>query len=106
MAKTRAASVTKRNTPQNLGGANDASLVDNVPKEMPSKEKVVLNTFREYLMTPGKMLCLSSLDRDAYRTTLANLVAKKLLVAEQFRDGYSLTDTGFAAMMDCQSTAS
>ena len=54
--------------------------------------------FRKYLMTPGKMLCLSSSDLEDLKLPVAQLVKKELLVAEKYQGGYSLTKFGFAAM--------
>ena len=70
------------------------------------RERFILGVFREYLMTPGKMLCLSQLDRKFYGKSLANLVTKKLLIAECYKNGYSLTASGYQAMRDCQADVS
>lgn len=61
-------------------------------------EQDVLDVFRKYLMTPGKMLCISNADLDSFKTPLAELINKGLLVEEKFQGGYSLTETGFDAM--------
>ena len=66
------------------------------------EEHSVLIHFREYLMTPGKMLCISGSDLENFNTPLAQLSDKGLLVAESFRGGYSLTEAGFAAMQDAE----
>ncbi len=58
----------------------------------------VLQIFRRYLMTAGKMLCLSGNELDAHRGSLNKLVSDGLLIAETFQGGYSLTDEGFDAM--------
>ena len=65
-------------------------------------EQRVFDIFREYLMTPGKMLCFSgpSLERD--RPALQLLTEKKLLVKEKFKGGYSLTSSGFVAMRESE----
>ncbi len=72
------------------------------PKQAPTllspAEHSVLSVFRKYLMTPGNMLCLSGSDLEAYRVPLVKLTNKGLLVAEKSRGGYSLTESGFAAM--------
>lgn len=73
---------------------------------LPRHECKILNIFREYLMTPGKMLCLSQLDGEVYGTPLANLVAKKLLIEERYKHGYSLTENGYRAMRACPSETS
>lgn len=58
----------------------------------------VLNIFRRYLMGAGQMLCLSGNELEANRQTLDNLVRDGLLIAETFKGGYSLTESGFEAM--------
>ncbi len=70
------------------------------------RERFILGVFREYLMTPGKMLCLSQLDREVYGKSLAKLVTKKLLIAECYKNGYSLTESGYKAMRDCHADLS
>lgn len=61
-------------------------------------EQDVLSVFREYLMTPGKMLCFSGSNFESLAVPLGQLTRKGLLVAEKTSGGYSLTETGFAAM--------
>ena len=63
-------------------------------------ENAVLSVFRKYLMTPGTMLCFGSSDLEAFDVPLAQLTSKGLLVAENSQGGFSLTETGFAAMTD------
>ena len=53
-------------------------------------------------MKPDKMLCFSGPNLKQNEMPLAILTEKKLLVKEKFKDGYSLTQTGFAAMKDCE----
>jgi hypothetical protein len=73
----------------------------NLPRvQLSHPEHAVLRLFRRYLMTPGKMLCLSTADLEAFHAPLAQLTDRGLLVAETFRGGYSLTETGFAAMRE------
>ena len=66
-----------------------------------ASEQRVLQTFHQYLMTPGKMLCFSGPNLERYSGELNRLADKKLLVKEKFKGGYSLTSAGFAAMKDC-----
>lgn len=63
-------------------------------------EHSVLRVFRDYQMTPGKMLCFSGPDLDVLGPSLSDLAGKGLLVKEGARGRYSLTDRGFAAMRD------
>ena len=70
--------------------------------QLSSSEQAVLAVFRKYLMLPGKMLCLSKADLESFSRPLAELTSKRLLVAERFQGGYSLTETGFAAMQDAE----
>jgi len=65
-------------------------------------EQRVLRTFRQFLMKPDKMLCFSGPSFKQNEMPLAILTEKKLLVKEKFKGGYSLTQTGFAAMKACE----
>jgi hypothetical protein len=65
-------------------------------------EERVLGTFRQYLVTPGEMLCFSGPQFEQYQATLNQLSEKELLVKEQFKGGYSLTQAGFKAMKRCE----
>lgn len=66
--------------------------------ELTDGEANVLAVFRKYLMTPGQMLCLSNTDIDSMKVVLQSLTAAGLLVPEEFKGGYSLTQSGFRAM--------
>ncbi len=70
------------------------------PGSLSAAEHAVLDVFRTYLMTPGKMYCFDNSDLETFHVPLAELTDKGMLVAERFRGGYSLTETGFAAMRD------
>ena len=61
-------------------------------------EANVLAVFKKYLMTPGQMLCLSNTDIDSMKVVLEKLTKAGLLVPEEFKGGYSLTQSGFKAM--------
>ena len=67
-----------------------------------TSEQRVLRTFRQFLMTPGQMLCFNGPNLKQDKATLENLIHKELLVKEKFKGGYSLTPAGFAAMNDCE----
>ncbi len=67
-----------------------------------ASEQRVLRTFRQFLMTPGQMLCFSGPDLKQYEPTLDGLIDKEVLVKEKTKGGYSLTRAGFAAMNNCQ----
>jgi hypothetical protein len=60
----------------------------------------VLNVFREFMMSPGKMLCLNKADVELYSKSLITLIGKRFLVPEKFSGGYSLTQAGFNAMRE------
>ncbi|MCA9101250.1 MAG: hypothetical protein R3C10_25250 [Pirellulales bacterium] len=64
-------------------------------------EQNVLRTYREYLISPGEMLCFSGQDLERHSATLERLIDKKLLIKETFKGGYSLTNAGFSAMRQC-----
>jgi len=52
-------------------------------------------------MIPGQMLCFSGPNLKQDKATLDLLTDKELVVEEQFKGGYTLTQAGFAAMNDC-----
>jgi hypothetical protein len=64
-------------------------------------EKNALLTFRQYLITPGKMLCFYGPDLEKHKSALQQLADKDLLVTEKFNGAYSLTHAGFEAMKAC-----
>ena len=66
-----------------------------------TSEQRVLRTFRRFLMNQGQMLCFSGPNLQLNQKTLELLTHKELLVKEKFKGGYSLTQTGFAAMKGC-----
>lgn len=70
------------------------------PGELSLSEQAVLNVFRKFLMSPGKMLCLSHSELESYDESLSQLIDKGLLAEESFQGGYSLTEAGFVAMRD------
>lgn len=61
-------------------------------------EQGVLRVFREFLVTPGQMLCFCGPRLKTHRSALRQLAEKELVVKEEFKGGYSLTPAGFAAM--------
>jgi len=63
-----------------------------------TSEQHVMQTFRQYLMTPNKMLCFYSAKLEQNEPALESLVDKELLVRESFNGAYSLTHAGYAAM--------
>ena len=75
---------------------------DNSQSLLSQAEQSVLSVFRRYLMTPGKMLCISGSQLEDFDVPLTQLSDKGLLVAESYHGGYSLTRAGFAAMKDVE----
>ena len=65
-------------------------------------EQSALQTFGEFLVTPGEMLCFHGPGLEKHSAALQKLTAKKLLVKERFKGGYSLTREGFVAMKECE----
>ena len=65
-------------------------------------ERRVLRIFREFLMSPGQMLCFHGPDLKKHKSALVQLTEKQLLVKEDFKDGYSLTKAGFISMKECE----
>lgn len=66
-----------------------------------SSEQRVLQAFRQFLVTPGQMLCFYGRDLEKYQTGLQQLAQKDLVVKEEFKGGFSLTRKGYAAMRQC-----
>lgn len=69
---------------------------------MSTSEKRVLRAFRQFLMTPGQMLCFYGPNLKQHQSALNQLTDKEFLVKERFKGAYSLTRAGFAAMNDCE----
>ena len=63
-----------------------------------TSEASVLQKFRQYHMTPHKMLCFCGQDLKSKEPALNSLVKKQLLVREQFQGAYSLTRAGYTVM--------
>ena len=61
-------------------------------------EHKVLEVFREYLVSPGEMLCFHGPQLQKYKAPLRQLIEKKFVFKEQFQGGYSLTKAGYDAM--------
>ena len=74
-----------------------ASSDPNAP-QLSDSEISVLTVFRTYLMTPGKMLCLSNTDVGSMKKSLERLCNVGMLLPESFKGGYSLTRLGFQTM--------
>ncbi len=64
-------------------------------------EKTVLRTFRQYLVTPDRMLCFFGPNLEKHKAALQQLTEKDYLVKEHFKGAYSLTHAGFRAMKTC-----
>jgi hypothetical protein len=64
-------------------------------------EKTALRTFRQYMVTPGKMLCFFGPSLEKHKAALHQLTESDLLVKEEFKGAYSLTHAGFEAMKSC-----
>jgi len=65
---------------------------------MSKSEQRVLEIFRQFLMTPGQMLCLQPPQLQTHRVAIGKLIDKDFLVRETFKGGYCLTDAGYTAM--------
>jgi hypothetical protein len=68
------------------------------PVPLTVTEIAVLRAFRYYLMEPSRMLCFSAAEQSRFESAFRQLVKKELIFPERFRGGYSLTQTGYAAM--------
>ena len=58
----------------------------------------MLKKFREFLMTPGRMLCFFGPDLEKHKAALGSMAEKGLIVEEEFKGAYSLTRSGFEAI--------
>ena len=67
---------------------------------MSPAEHRLLDIFRQYLMTPGRMLCLNSQQLQSYRVAIVKLIENDLLTKESYKGGYSLTEAGYEMMKD------
>ncbi len=65
-------------------------------------EQRALRAFRQFLVSPGEMLCFYGTDLEKHKAALQKLTEKELLVKERFKGGYSLTQAGFVAMKECE----
>ncbi|QDU58152.1 hypothetical protein [Aeoliella mucimassa] len=61
-------------------------------------EECVLTVFRQFYMTPDKMLCFYGQDLEDKTMALQSLVDRQFLVREKFKGGYSLTEAGYHHM--------
>ncbi|MCA9199626.1 MAG: hypothetical protein KDA87_18925 [Planctomycetales bacterium] len=66
-----------------------------------SPERRVLKAFRQFLVSPGQMVCFYGPKLKEYSGALKTLTEKDFVVKEQFKGAYSLTPAGFAAMKKC-----
>ena len=65
------------------------------------KERNVFAIFRQYLATPGHMVCLDVAMVQKHKVALRGLIERRFILKERFEGGYSLTKAGFAAMNAC-----
>ncbi len=67
-----------------------------------TSEQRVLRSFRQFRVAPGQMLCFYGPNLKQFEPALQQLTEKALVVQEQFKGGYSLTQAGFLAMKGCK----
>ncbi len=67
---------------------------------MSPTEQRVLGIFRQFLMTPGQMLCFNSQQLQSYRVAIEKLIQNDLLLKASYKGGYSLTKAGYEMMKD------
>lgn len=65
-------------------------------------EKTVLRTFKQHLVTPGKMLCFFGPNLEKHKAAFQQMTDNDLLVKETFKGAYSLTHAGYEAMNTCE----
>ena len=67
-----------------------------------NSERSVLGVFRKFRVSAGEMLCFYGPNHKKHRAALRQLIAKGMVIEERFSGGYSLTQSGFAAMKECE----
>lgn len=67
--------------------------------ELTAPELAALRVFRDFHIAPGQMFCFTGPALEKHQKSLNQLVDKDLLVKEQFACGYSMTPSGYRAMM-------
>ncbi len=67
---------------------------------MSPTEQRVLGIFRQFLMTPGQMLCFNSQQLQSYRVAIEKMIEKDLLLKASYKGGYSLTEAGYEMMKE------
>ena len=77
-------------------------MIEEKPFLLTIAEQRVLRTFRQFLVTPGQMLCFYGPNLSQHQAALKKLTDREFLVKEQFKGGYSLTKAGYVAMNDCE----
>jgi hypothetical protein len=63
-----------------------------------NSERKVLDSFREYQIQPGEMLCFHGQTLLQFEKPLHTLIDKQLILEERVKGAYCLTRAGFAAM--------
>jgi hypothetical protein len=102
MEKKRKAEEKRERRAKKKNETDESSGPNTLQSSLSVAEQSVLGVFRKYLMLPGKMLCLTSVDVETFKLPLAQLIKDGLLVSEKYQGGYSLTEVGFVAMRDGQ----
>ena len=67
-----------------------------------SAEQSVLRTFRQFLVTPGQMLCFHGPNLNRHKNALKQLTEKEFIIKEHAKGGYSITEAGYAALSDVE----
>ena len=66
-----------------------------------NSERRALKYFRQFMVSPGQMLCFYGPDLKKHGAALKRLTDREMLIKEKFKGGYSLTETGYHAMVSC-----
>jgi hypothetical protein len=97
-AAKRQGAVNKRETKASKREDSPAQALLQETLPVSDDEARVLRIFRRYLMSVGKMLCLSGPELISHREGLDKLVDAGHLVPEVYKGAYSLTTSGFEVM--------
>ncbi|MCA9128513.1 MAG: hypothetical protein KDB22_15605 [Planctomycetales bacterium] len=104
MARTSKSPSRKVPTSTNKGKKSGEELLDSASNSITTSNSItageirVLKIFRQYLMTPGRMLCLSNVGIDSMQAVLRKMIEAGLIVPDDFKGAYSLTRSGYEAM--------
>jgi len=91
MEKKRKAEEKRERRAKKKNETDKSSEPNTLQSSLSVAEESVLGIFQKYLMLPGKMLCLTSVDVETFKLPLSQLIKDGLLVSEVSRRLFSHT---------------